>query len=460
MGRAVSTLTGRVLDSIRRHELFRGGDAVLVAVSGGADSIALLDLLRALASRLGLTLDCAHVHHGLRSEADADADFVRGVCQTLGVPFHLDRVSVRREPPWEGLEAEARRARHAALESRARALGAARIATGHTADDQAETVLMRLLAGAGPRGLAGIAWQRDPFVRPLLATRRAEILDHLRSRGLEWREDATNRDPSFLRNRLRHDVLPHLARVLGADVTAGLCRTASLCRRLVTDLDRHAEAELARVATRNPAGFVLPVQELLARPDELAAEMLFTAAAALGDARPRRAATHRAVRRLLHAETPRRAVTFGPLSVERSGKWLRVGPTRLAALDEGVLPVPGSVDLPGVVLRLSARRFDRPFDYAPPRDPRRVAFDADLLPDALAVRRRRPGDRFTPFGGQGERRLKTFFIDAGVPRWERPRVPLLEAAGDIIWVAGVRRGSGAPVSKDTRRILEVTLDFL
>ena len=460
MGRAVSTLTGRALDTIRRHELFRGGDVVLVAVSGGADSVALLDVLCSLASPLGLRLECVHVHHGLRPEADADADFVRDLCLTLGVPFHFERVDVRRQPPWEGLEAEARRVRHAALQERARLVGAARIATGHTADDQAETVLMRLLAGAGPRGLAGIAPAHGPIVRPLLEARRVEIVDHLKSRGLDWREDVTNRDPIFLRNRLRHDVLPHLSRALGSDVAAALCRSASLCRRLVTDLEGHAEAELGRVATQGPTGFVLPVSELQAKPDELAAEVLFSAAAALGDVRPRRAAIHRAVRRLLRAETPRRAVKLGPLCVERSGKWLRVGPVRLPTLDRGALPVPGSVELAGVGLRLTARRFDRALDYALPREPRRVAFDADLLPGALTWRGRRSGDRFTPFGHQRERRLKTFLIDAGVPRWERARVPILESGGEIVWVAGVRRASCAPISKHTKRILEVTLDLL
>src|SRR6266542_5633720 len=183
---SVTSLPQRVLDSVGRHGLLQGGETVLIAVSGGADSVALLDVLRDLRPELGLALACAHVHHGLRAEADADADFVQRLCEKLEVPFHLERVAVRREPPWEGLEAEARRARYAALEARAVALGARRIATGHTADDQAETVLMRLLEGAGPRGLAGIAPVRGLFIRPFLGARRADIEAHLRARGLAW----------------------------------------------------------------------------------------------------------------------------------------------------------------------------------------------------------------------------------------------------------------------------------
>jgi tRNA(Ile)-lysidine synthase len=453
-------LVERVLDTVRRHGLLHGGERVLVAVSGGADSVALLDTLCALRPALRISLAVAHVHHGLRAEADADAELVRRLCAKLDVPFHLETATVRREPPWEGLEAEARRARYAALQTRAGALGASRIATGHTADDQAETVLMRLLQGAGPRGLAGIAPTRGSVIRPLLESRRDQIVAHLASRGLDWVEDATNRDPRFLRNRVRHDILPFLADVFGRDVVESLCRSAALTRGALADLERQARAELRRIATTRPAGIVFPVSELRDRSGELAAEMLRLAAAELGETRPRRAPAHLAVRRLLAAPGPRRPVRVGRLSIERSGAWLRVGPTALPALVACSLRVPGSVALGELGLRLSARCLERGSGYAVPRDLRRVAFDADRVPDALGVRARRAGDRFTPFGASTERRLKSFLIDAGIPRWERPRVPLVEAAGDIIWVAGVRRGHAAPVGPETKRILEVTLDFL
>ena len=153
-------------------------------------------------------------------------------------------------------------------------------------------------------------------------------------------------------------------------------------------------------------------------------------------------------------------MSLGRLCVERSGQWVRIGPKTLPSLGAQHLSVPGSVDFSEIGMRIDARVVEHTSDYVVPRDVRRVAFDADHMPLALGVRARRPGDRFTPFGGPGERRLKSFLIDARIPRWERARIPLLDVDGEIVWVAGVRRGQRAIVGPDTDRILEVTLRFL
>jgi tRNA(Ile)-lysidine synthase len=437
--------------------MLRGGEAVLVAVSGGSDSVALLDVLGVLRESLGLTLTVVHVHHGLRPEADAEAESVRRLCERLGVACHVERVTVRRAPPWDGLEAESRRARHATLERVARVIGAARIATGHTADDQAETVLMRLLQGAGPRGLGGIAPVRGLLIRPLIETRRPAIEEYLGGRGLTWAEDPSNRDVRFLRNRIRHDLLPFMAELTGASVVDALGRSAAAARAVVADLEERARAELAHLAIRDGAGWSLDVGALAERPIELAAEVLRQAAALLGETRPLRGPAQRALRRLLGEAPPRRAVRLGRLAVERSGRRLRVGPVALPALVARVWPVPGALELPEINARLGACIVARTGDYTVPRAPGRAAFDADALPSALAVRARRRGDVFSPFGAPALRRLKSFLIDVGVPRWQRPRTPLVEAGGEIIWVAGIRRGSIAPVTATTTRVLELAL---
>lgn len=437
--------------------MLQGGETVLTAVSGGADSVALLDVLHSLGGEWSLSLHAIHVHHGLRPEADADAEFVRALCDRMGVPLSTERVSVRREPPWDGLEAEARRARYGAFREVARRIGARLIATAHTADDQAETVLMRLLEGAGPRGLAGIAPTRGMLIRPLLDARRADVEAHLRKCGLRWVEDASNRDPRFLRNRIRHEVLPFLAQAVEPSIVDRLARTAALVRGMVDDLERAAARELRQVGQRGAAGWVLKISDLAAYPLELAVEMARQAGRDLGHSGALRGHAQKTLRRLLAPGTARGSLRAGGVTVERSGPWLRVGPSRLPPLGPHDFPVPGELALPEVGMMLEARSFPRAQDYVAPREAERAAFDADLLPSRLHVRPRRRGDRFAPFGGPADRRLKSFFIDAGVPRWERERVPLLEAGGDIIWVAGLRRGRAAPVGPGTKRILEVTL---
>lgn len=437
--------------------MLQGGETVLTAVSGGADSVALLDVLGSLGPEWSLSLHAVHVHHGLRPEADAEAEFVRDLCARLGVPLSVERVVVRREPPWEGLEAEARRARYGAFRAVARRIGAQRIATAHTADDQAETVLMRLLEGAGPRGLAGIAPVRGMLIRPLLDARRADVEAHLRARGIRWVEDPSNTDPRFLRNRIRHEVLPFLAQAIEPSIVERLARSAILVRGMVDGLERAAAAELEQLGRRGSEGWVLKTTDLAGRPGELAVEVVRQAARDLGHSGALRGHAQKALRRLLGPGPVRGALRTGGVTVERSGRWLRVGPGRLPPLAPRELTLPGELALPEIGRLLEARCFPQTPGYAPPREARRAAFDADLLPPRLQVRARRRGDRFAPFGGPAERRLKSFFIDAGVPRWERERVPLLEAAGDIIWVAGLRRGQAAPVGPETKRILEVTL---
>jgi len=357
---------------------------------------------------------------------------------------------------WEGLEAAARRARHAALRRAAAAVGADRIATGHTADDQAETVVMRLLEGAGPRGLGGIAPVRGVYVRPLLEVPRVAIEAHLRARQIGWVEDGSNRDPRFLRNRVRADVLPFLAARLDPAIAARLAAGAAVARALVAEVEGESRVLLARLGTREADGLVLPAGALSALPGELGAEMLRAAAETLGAGGARRAPGERALRRVLDPVRPR-AARLGALVCERSGRWVRVGPTAGRALATREWAVPGVLGLPEIGASLEARCVERPADWRPADGAHRAAFDADRLPGRLIVRARRAGDRFLPWGAPGERRLKTFLIDAGVPRWRRAGVPLVEAGGDIIWVAGMRRGRAAPVTDATQRILEVTL---
>jgi tRNA(Ile)-lysidine synthase len=448
-GRLVSPLSETVDRTLRRERMLTGGETVLVGVSGGADSVALLLTLLTLAPAWRLTLRVLHVDHGLRQDSAADAEFVRRLGERLAVPVEVAVVRVGSG----SLEAAARAVRHAALDAAAERAGAARVALGHTADDQAETVLMRLIEGTGLRGLAGIPLVRGRFIRPLIDVRHREAVEALQAAGLPWVEDPSNDDPKFFRNRVRHELLPLLGAAYDADIVTRVTAVARAARRSVDDLEAMAARELDRLAERGATALTLSRAALAALPPGVAAEVLRRAAATLGSRAPLRAWGHRGLRRVLAPTAPRRPFRLGGVSVDVSGDRVRVGRAPLPALTPRVIETPGRVELPEVGRALEAIVVSAT-GYALPREPDRAAFDADRLPPRLLVRARRRGDRLSAFGG-GERRLKSLLIDAKIPRWERGRVPIVEADGEIVWAAGLRRAATAPVSATTRRVLEL-----
>jgi tRNA(Ile)-lysidine synthase len=217
------------------------GETIVVGLSGGADSVALTDALAALRRRRGFRLVAAHLDHGLRPESREDAAFCQSLCDALQVPLRAGTAPVAARAAAEkgGLEQAARRERYSFLRRVRDDDGAVAIAVAHTEDDQAETLLLRLLRGAGARGLAGMRPRSGDLVRPLLAVSRARVLEHLRARGLGWREDATNADTAHARNRVRHELIPYLEQRFNPRVREALARTAAL----LADEAHHVEAE-------------------------------------------------------------------------------------------------------------------------------------------------------------------------------------------------------------------------
>ncbi len=454
------TDVGRILASteatIRRHAMLAGGETVLVAVSGGADSVALLYVLVQLASAWNLQLRVLHVDHQLRPHSSRDGEFVRRVAAGLRVPAEVATVVVA---GGESLEAAARAARYGALEVHASRLGAHRIAIAHTADDQAETVLMRLLEGAGVRGLAGIPPVRGRIIRPLIAEARASLRSVLGEAGLEWIEDPSNEDRRFLRNRIRHELLPLLAASYNPAIVEALGRTGRLVAVTASTLEAVATVELDRLGARVGDELVLPLAEMKALPREVAAEALRQGAARMGSSRPLRAWAHRGLRRVLAHPAPRHPFAWGGVLIEVSVGKIRLATRPAHPLAQREIPVPGKVLLPEAGLVLESTLFLE--GEAPmPADAHQAVFDADALARPLIVRSRRPGDRLRPFGATGERRVKGLLLEAGLPRWERGRVPLVQAGPELVWVGGVRRGAAAPVTPATRRVLRLGLSSL
>jgi tRNA(Ile)-lysidine synthase len=368
-------------------------------------------------------------------------------------------------------EEAARLARHAALARVARTIGAGRIALGHTADDQVETVLMRVLQGAGPRGLAGIPVRRGPIVRPLLDVPRTAVLAHLADHGLAAVDDATNRDPTFFRNRLRHEVLPLLVARIGPRMPDALRRLARASGEAVAALDALVRPRLAGHLAVTPVGWRLA----LAAFDDLppgavkAAMRLTLVDLALGDrlAGGLRAAHLDALAGLLAARPGARVRLPGGIVVERGRDALWVVRADQPPLSAS-LAVPGRV--PAGQMAAVTAALDPPASGRPADPTWETWFDAEVLglrpgpPLAggpLLVRPRRSGDRMVPFGSATPVRLTKLLAAAGVPRLARAGWPVVTRTGErgedaeVLWLVGVRRGTAAPVTARTRTTLRL-----
>ncbi len=448
--------TERIRRSIAAHRMFTAGDGVLVAVSGGADSVALLRVLHLLAPELRLRLTAAHLNHGLRPEAERDAAFVRRLASELGIDCRVETCDVRALGRREGLclEEAGRRARYAFFEDLARQRGCGRIALGHHMDDNAEQVLLALLRGSGPAGLSAMAPVRaGRFVRPLIDVTRADIHRFLAALGCAYITDRSNLDPRFVRNRVRHVLLPLLRSAFNPRVVRALNRT----RRILADEEdwarQRAGALFREVAVAvddtevmlaaGPLGALHPAARR--RVVRLALERL------RGDLRRIDFAHVQQVLALLEAADPGGRLHLpGGVIARRRGEVLalRLRPAAGGRPRENAGSVPdfsrrlddfGRVYVPeaGVELRFSPLAVEKvPVGYGTGQC---VAFfDIDSVKFPLVVRNIRPGDRFVPLGMRGSKKVARFFSDCKIPASRRRRIPLVISGGRIIWVAGWR----------------------
>ena len=418
----------KVLRFIRDNGLIDPGDDVTVALSGGADSVALLWVLRALAPRLGLTLRAAHFHHGLRgAEADRDAEFCAALCADWAVPFSLGSgdVTARAAETGESLEEAARVLRYAYLQS----VCPGKLATAHNADDNAETMLLHLLRGTGLRGLGGIPVRRGAVIRPLLACTRAEIEALLEREGLPHVEDGTNAADDCVRNRLRHRVLP-LLRAENPNLSRTLGRTAALLREEDGFLSRLA----ARAAAdcRREGGW--SCKALLALEPVLRRRVLLAMLTELGLEDPAQVYVEALERLLTAAPSAEAALPEGWIA-RRTYDLLGFSRGETPpVLQETPLRIPGVTALPEGMGSICCRVTKNLKNCKKNLTTFWVKYDM-IATLELCVRGRRPGDRLTLSGGT--KPLKALMIDRKIPARLRNAVPVLTAAGKPIAVFGV-----------------------
>jgi len=463
---------GKIRQSIEWHRLFLTGQHILVAVSGGADSVALLVSLHDLAPWLAAGLTAAHLNHRIRGkEADDDAAFVKALSARLDIPYVEGCCDVPRRARRKGLSLEmaAREARYAFFSGVARKVGADVVATAHTADDQAETILLKLTRGAGSRGLSGIARETVlnglRVVRPMLNVTRREIIAFLRDRRFSWREDVSNRDLSFLRNRVRHEILPLLESKLNPKVRRALLHAAEILGGEDKWMEDIATSILADCTSAVSDG--LNVETLKRHPLAARRRALRLWLAASGV--PPDLIDFDTVNRvdlLLCAKKGSGHVTVAKNRiVKRQYEQLLVGENRFtsatAKFRESVT-VPGETLLAenrlrvitclarGVIKARSARA-----GILPARASIRLSA---IGRRKLFVRSWRPGDRMKPLGLKGSKKLQDIFVDEKVPEEHRVEVPLFECAGQIIWLPGYRVATGWEVKDRAVTALQINVE--
>ena len=431
----MSAIRARVRRTIQRHGLCPPGSRLLVALSGGSDSVALLHLLHDLAADGGFSVAAvAHVNHQLRATAGRDEAFCRELAARLGYPLEVAHADVAGRARRDALSIEeaARQERYRSLREAADRYQATAIATGHTRDDQVETLLMKLGRGAGLSGLGGVYPRRYDLVRPLLEVSRAALRDHLQQAGESWVEDETNADLGNPRNRIRHTVVPAIEAALGPAALDAFARATVLAGEDGLWLDGLAAEAHQRLRRNEPDGLAFDQAALLALPAPLLRRVLLLAMRE--HVRPAQIGT-------THVEAAG-LVVAGEASAADSpaGRWELSGSTVVLLSNASTvaraffcqLPVPGGIDVPEAAGLMEARVVAGVVKAQGEGQAVTVRW-TDEVP--LVVRNRRPGDWLRLPAGR--RKLQDVFVDAKVPRAVRDTLPVVtDSAGRVIWVPG------------------------
>jgi tRNA(Ile)-lysidine synthase len=406
--------------------LVREDEPLLVLLSGGADSVCLLDV----ALRLGASVSALHVNYGLRAEAEHDEAHCRALCSSLEVPLAVERAWL---PSSGNLQAHAREARYRMAERRA----PGDYAAAHTATDQAETVLYRLAVSPGRRALLGMEARRGRLVRPLLGATREETHAYCRGRGLTWREDASNDDPRFARARVRGEVLPALR-----GLSPAVDRTVGETARLLRDEAEVLDGVMADAVAALGGGPAVELSALRALPVAVARLVLRSLAedAFGGDYSLSRAQVDAVLglgreggsSSLDLGEGLRAVVEYGTLRFRRGG--------------DAPAPAPAELGVPGVI------RFGA-WEVMADIGEGEVSVSAEAVAGPLVVRSWKDGDRMRPVGLGGTKSLQDLFTDRKVPRALRRSLPVVEAEGEIVWVAGVALDERYAAEPEDRRAI-------
>ncbi len=452
----------KLIRSIKSHNLLSEGDSVIVALSGGADSVALLYSLVFLREKYALKLYSLHINHGIRgTDADADEEFSRELSRRFDVEFFAEYADIPEISKFRCLSVETagRAVRYEIFKKYAEKLGASRVATGHHMDDQAETILMRLIRGTGSGGFKAIRYMRDQlFIRPLLDLTKIEIMDLLLREGLPFREDLTNRSNDYFRNKVRNRLIPGLEE-MNPRIKERLVSMSRLVSLDCDFADISANKFFEENAIVSGRMVKLPLKGMLELHGAIVGRVVKRALSIIfGDEKDIEYRAVISVCDVLYHRNVNRRVCPGSFCVEKNRNFLSVLPAFSLIESRRFF---GSVERAGKYrigpFELNFSLINNDFGTNLNNGSALTAFlNADLLSFPLVVRSRQEGDYFIPLGCSGRKKLKKFLIDEKIPREDRDGIPLLIGGGNsVAWVIGYRVGEPFKVTAKTKKILKI-----
>jgi tRNA(Ile)-lysidine synthase len=458
-------IVNKAAATVKKYSMLSGGEKILIGLSGGPDSVCLFHVLNNMKDKFALDLNATYIDHGLRpGETDMEIAFCKKLCENLNIPFVTKSIDVKtyaREQKMNMQEA-ARQLRYKIFDEVSYEINARKIALGHTADDQAETLLMRLFRGSGPTGLSGIPPVRKNIIRPLIEIERKEIERFLDDLKIDFITDSSNTKKDYLRNKIRLSLVP-MIKEFNPDITKTLSKTASIFR----DEEKYFEILVTKT-----------LMKLISRKTDSRVELFLTPFEIMD-----KAIIRRVLRRVIDETRGLRGISFihiediidlikngrpgdriylpGGIRVIKEYSTLNLTSEPPVILNTYNLTVPGETVLKEAGVLIKASVTEAPFEASASRPQAYSAlFDADKLILPLIARPRKNGDFFFPLGFGKRKKLQDFFVDEKVPRDERGRIPLITSEEDIIWVLGYRGDERFKITEETKKAIKLEVKKL
>ncbi|MBU1864379.1 MAG: tRNA lysidine(34) synthetase TilS [Candidatus Omnitrophica bacterium] len=468
MKKEILPLEQNVLDTVRMYRMCKKGEKLLVAVSGGVDSMVLLRSLFYLRKKIGITLQVVHFNHQLRgAKAKRDEEFVRWVAKRMNMKVTVGTRNVRRYARHHkrSLEEAARLCRYDYFVKTAKKYGIQKLALGHTQDDQAETVLMRVIKGTGIKGLAAIRpvlqYGNATVIRPLIMSNRNEILQYAKQEQIRFREDATNRSVKFLRNKMRHRLIPLFEKEFNPQIKKALARLASSAAVDIEFLRKEAHISFKKIVRKKKKGeVVLRKKKFLAVHPALGFRIFDEALQVCSPEATldfehwsmlRNAIKEKKKANLCLSDKITVFIEYDDIVIRRLTRQKR----QLCV----PLPIAKTVTIPEAGMSFKAVRVEKR-NVKIQKKKTVEYFDLKRLSLPLSIRTRREGDRFKPLGMKGSKKLKDLLMEKKIPRYKRDLVPLITSNDDIIWVVPFSISDSYKITSATKQVLKITVDFV